>query len=49
MEQQYYEIPSNFSPIFNIAMALLKGRGYEDICNMISSAKISVVNTEYDN
>ena len=49
MEQQYYEITSNFSPVFNIAMALLKGRGYEDICNMVSSAKISVVNTEYDN
>ena len=49
MEQQYYEIPSNFFPVFNIAMALLRGRGYEDICNVISSAKISVVNTEYDN
>lgn len=49
MEQQYYEIPSNFFPVFNIAMALLKGKGYEDICNMVSSAKISVVNTEYDN
>lgn len=49
MEQQYYEIPSNFSPVFNIAMSLLKGRGNDDICNMISSAKIPIVNTEYDN
>ena len=49
MEQQYYEIASNFSPVFNIALALLKGRGCEKICYTISSAKISVVNTEYDN
>ena len=49
MEQQYYEIASNFSPVFNIALALLKGRGCEEICYTISSAKISVVNTEYDN
>ena len=49
MEQQYYEIASNFTPIFNIALALLKGRGCDEICNTISSAKISVVNTEYDN
>ena len=44
MEQQYYEISSNFTPIFNIALALLKGRGCEELCNIISSAKISVVN-----
>lgn len=49
MEQQYYEIASNFTPVFNIALALLKGRCCEEICNTISSAKISVVNTEYDN
>lgn len=49
MEQQYYEIASNFTPVFNIALALLKGRGCEEICYTISSAKISVVNTEYDN
>ena len=49
MEQKYYEIASNFIPVFNIALALLKGRGCEEICNTISSAKISVVNTEYDN
>ena len=30
MEQQYYEISSNFTPIFNIALALLKGRGCEE-------------------
>ena len=49
MEQQYYEIASNFTPVFNIALALLKGRCCEEICNTISSAKISIVNTEYDN
>ncbi len=49
MEQQYYEIVSNFTPIFNIALALLKERGCEEICNAISSAKILIVNTEYDN
>lgn len=49
MEQQYYEISSNFSPVFNIALVLLKERGHEEICNAISSANISVVNTDYDN
>lgn len=48
MEQQYYENSSNFSPVLNLALALLKGRGHGDICNIVSSAKISVVNTEYD-
>src|SRR5574344_1690137 len=48
MEQQYYEILSNFSPVLNLALALLRERGYADICNIISSAKISVINTEYD-
>ena len=49
MDQQYYEIPSNFSPVWNIALALLKGRGYDETCKLLSSAKISVVNTDYDN
>ena len=49
MELQYYEIPSNFSPVWNIALALLKGRGYDETCNMLSSARISVVNTDFDN
>lgn len=49
MELQYYEISSNFSPVLNLALALLKGRGHDDICKIVSSAKISVVNTEYDN
>lgn len=48
-QQQYYEISSNFSPVFNLALALMKERGNEEICNAISSANISVVNTEYDN
>lgn len=48
-QQQYYEISSNFSPVFNLALALMKERGNEEICNAISLAKISVVNTEYDN
>ena len=48
MEQEYYEIPSNFLPIFNISNALLKERGHAELCNMLSSAKVSVINTEYD-
>ncbi|EJP30294.1 hypothetical protein HMPREF1146_2010 [Prevotella sp. MSX73] len=48
MEQQYYEIISNFSPVLNLALALLKGKGYGDVCEVISSSKTSVVNTEYD-
>ncbi|MBR3578995.1 MAG: hypothetical protein IKN98_09455 [Bacteroidales bacterium] len=49
MSQQYYEIPSNFSPVWNIALALLKGRGHDETCDLLSSAKISVVNTDFDN
>lgn len=49
MDQQYYEIPSNFSPVWNIALALLKQRGYVETCNLLSSARISVVNTDFDN
>ena len=48
MEQQYYEIISNFSPVLNLALALLRGRGFGDVCEVVSSSKISVVNTEYD-
>lgn len=48
MELQYYEIPSNFSPVWNISLALLKGRGYNETCNMLSTARISVVNTDFD-
>ena len=49
MELQYYEIPSNFSPVWNIVLALLKGKGHDETCNMVSSAEISVVNTDFDN
>lgn len=49
MEQQYYEISSNFLPVLNLALALLKERGRDDIYKIVSSAKISVVNTDYDN
>ena len=48
MKQQYYEITSNFSPVLNLALALLRERGCSDVCEVISSSKISVVNTEYD-
>ena len=48
MEQQFYEISSNFSPVFNIALALLKGRGQDEVFNIVSTARISVINTDYD-
>ena len=48
MKQQFYEIISNFSPVLNLALALLRERGYGDVCEVFSSSKISVVNTEYD-
>ena len=48
MEQQYYEISSNFLPILNTAKALIKERGNNDIFNIITNAKFSVVNTDYD-
>ncbi len=40
MEQQFYEISSNFSPVFNIALALLKGRGQDEVFN-VSSTKFN--------
>ena len=49
MAEQFYEIYSNFSPVFNTANALLKERGHNDICELIADSQISVVNTEYDN
>lgn len=49
MAEQFYEIYSNFSPIFNTANALLRGRGYNEICETIADSQISVINTEYDN
>lgn len=42
MEQQYYEIASNFTPVFNIALALLKGRGCKEICNTIPDKRYHV-------
>lgn len=48
MEQQYYEIKSNFVPILNTAKALIKERGNNDIFNIITNAKFSVLNTDYD-
>ncbi len=49
MEYQYYEKPSNFSPIYNTAIALMRERGFNYIYDIIEDAKISVVNTDYDN
>lgn len=48
MNPEYYEIESNFSPVYNLAIALMKGRGQDDICRLLTEAKLSVVNTEYD-
>lgn len=49
MEQQYYEIQSNFSPVYKTANILIKERGYDEICYMLTDAEISVVYTRYDN
>lgn len=49
MEQQYYEIQSNFSPVYKTANILIKERGYDEICYMLTDAEISVVYTGYDN
>ena len=49
MAQQYYEIYSNFSPVFNTANVLMRGRGYNEICDIIADSQILVVNTDYDN
>lgn len=49
MEQQYYEIQSNFFPIYNTASVLMRRRGYNEICDVIAGAQISVINTSFDN
>jgi hypothetical protein len=49
MNQQYYEIQSNFASIYNVALALMKGRGHNEICQFLSDTKVSVVNTDFDN
>jgi chaperonin cofactor prefoldin len=49
MDKAYYEIIENFSPIYKTAMALIRGREGDNIADIIESAEISVVNTDYDN
>ncbi|MBQ2047240.1 MAG: hypothetical protein II260_08625 [Muribaculaceae bacterium] len=49
MTQQYYEKYSNFSPILNTANVLMRGRGYNEVCDIIADSQISIVNTDYDN
>lgn len=49
MSQQYYEIYSNFSPVFNTANVLMRERGYNEICDILADPQILVVNTDYDN
>lgn len=49
MEQLFYEKNENFKPVYDTAMALLKERGHEEICTLISNADIEVVNTDFDN
>ena len=49
MNQQFYEIHANFLPVLNLALALLKERGHNDINQIVSSAQLSVVNTDFDN
>lgn len=48
-QQQYYEIPSNFSPVYNMANILMRERGHGEICNYVADAHILVVNTDFDN
>ncbi len=48
MAQEYYEKYSNFSPILNTANALMRGRGYNEVCDIIADSQISIVNTDYD-
>lgn len=49
MVQQYYEIESNFDPVFRLASALIKAKGHNEVCQLLSNAKLSVINTDYDN
>lgn len=44
-----YEIQNNFSPIYNTSIVLMKGRGYNEICDIIANSQISAINSEYDN
>lgn len=48
MGQAFYEIDSNFLPVYNLAVALIKERGRDDICRVLLDARLSVLNTEFD-
>lgn len=49
MEQQYYEIQSNFSPVYKTANILIKERGYDEVCYILTDTDVSAVCTGYDN
>lgn len=49
MGEIYYEKEENFKPIYNTALALMRQRGFDVYCDLISSGDSQIVNTEYDN
>lgn len=49
MAKAYYEITENFTPLYRTTLALIEGRGHNDVIKIVNNATISVVNTEFDN
>lgn len=48
METAFYEIESNFAPVYQTVLALIKARGLDELYKIITSAKISVKNTDIE-
>ena len=49
MNKMYYEIESNFQPLYKTALAIIEQRTGDELINILNGAQISVVNTDYDN
>ena len=49
MGEIYYEKEEYFKPIYQTSLALMRERGYDTQCDIISCGDWQIVNTEYDN
>lgn len=49
MGERYYEKEEYFKPIYQTSLALMRERGYDTQCDIISCGDWQIVNTEYDN
>ena len=49
MGEIYYEKEEYFKPIYQTSLALMRERGFDTQCDLISCGEWQIVNTEYDN